>query len=375
MLAIFDRDAIVLHEVKGFSMKKSKATLDDIAMLAGVSRAAVSMILSKKMLNRFSMETIRKVQQAAGELKYRRNSLGFRSVLIVCPSVFNPYFSTMLQGMDMKAIDCGYRTMVYNTYWDLDRERAIIDLVKRHNIDGVVFAMIPQQLEVAAELKSIIPVVAVGDYHKDLQMDTVDINNHNAGRLLAAHLIGLGHRNLVYISTSLNAFHSARIRRLEGLRSVCEEKGNGVSLKVYSRDIEPVTEINNVNIEFETGNELARQCILESPDVTAVVAINDMVAYGVINAIQESGYRIPEDFSVCGFDNIFPSRFANISLTTVDHQIIEQGKRAIMLLRQRFEQDDSAREIVRVEYKCSLVVRNSSASPGKRRMASVPPSV
>ncbi len=345
-------------------MKKNKTTLDDIAIHAGISRSTASMVLSKKMLNRFSMDTIRKVQLAADELGYRKSNTGVRNILIVCPSVFNPYFSTMLQGMDMEAIDCGYRTIVYNTYWELAREQAILELVKQHQIDGVVFSMIPQQMEVAIELNSIIPVVAVGDYHKDIQMDTVDINNFKAGRLLASHLVDLGHRNLAYISTSLNNFHSARTRRLDGLRSICDELGGEALLKVYSKDIEPATEINNVDIEFETGYGLAKDCLAQFPQVTAIVAINDMVAYGVMNAIKDMGYRIPEDYSVCGFDNIFPSRLADIALTTIDHQVIQQGKRAIMLLRQRFDQEDeSSQEVTRVEYRCSLVERGSTAIP------------
>ncbi len=342
-------------------MKSNKTTLDDVAVQAGTSRATASMILSKKMLGRFSIATIKKVQSAADQLGYRKPCGSVRNILIICPSVFNPYFSSLLQGMDMEAIENGYRTIVYNTYWDLERERAILDLVRQQQIDGIIFAMIPQQGGLAAELSDLLPVVAVGDFHQELQMDTVEINNSDAGRLVAQHLSDLGHANIAYISTSLNEFHSARTRRLEGVRSVWGER----PLSIFSEDIEPATEINNINIEFETGYKLAQQCIAQSPQVTAMVAINDMVAYGVMNAITDMGFSIPGDYSVCGFDNIFPSKFNGVSLTTVDHQIVQQGKRAIMLLRQRFdmEHEEPSREVTRVEYRCSLVRRGSTAAP------------
>lgn len=97
---------------------------------------------------------------------------------------------------------------------------------------------------------------------------------------------------------------------------------------VYSRSITSEYELHNVNVEFETGYGLMLECINETPYVTAVIAINDMVAYGCMNAVRDRGFRIPDDYSICGFDNIFPSKFCGINLTTVEHHIIERGKKS-----------------------------------------------
>ena len=340
-------------------MRKNRATLKDIAVLTGYSLASISMVLSGKMLERFSDKTIREIRSAAKKCNYNTGIRG-STVLIICPSVFNPYYSTVLQGMDMEAAKHGFSTIVYNTYWDSEREKKVLGFAKNPAICGAVFAMIPQIHETAVELNKTIPVVAIGDYHKDLQLDAVDINNCNAGKLLAEHLIGLGHKKIAYISTTLDKYHSARTQRLDGLTEAYKNAGIPDTPVVYSRSITPEYELHNVNVEFETGYDLMLECIKKTPDITAVIAINDMVAYGCMNAIRNRGFKIPEDYSICGFDNIFPSKFYGINLTTVEHSIIERGKKAIELIAARPENRSSILDVIRIEYKSSLIIRGST---------------
>jgi len=348
-------------------VRKNKATLKDIAVMTGYSPASISMVLSGKMLERFSDKTIRDIRSAAKKCNYIKIRKG-NIVLVICPSVFNPYYSTILQGMDMEAAKHGLSTIVYNTYWDAEKERRVLDLAKNPAVCGAVFAMIPQIHKTAVELNKIIPVVAIGDYHKDLQLDAVDINNFNAGKLAAEHLISLGHKTAAYISTTLNDDHSARTQRLEGLRAAYKEAGRPEYPVVYSRDIAPEYELHNINVEFETGYNLMLECIKETPHVTAVIAINDMVAYGCMNAISDRGFRIPDDYSLCGFDNIFPSKFSGINLTTVEHHIIERGKKAIELIAARPENRSGILDVVRIEYKSGLIVRSSTARARKSEL-------
>jgi len=88
------------------------------------------------------------------------------------------------------------------------------------------------------------------------------------------------------------------------------------------------------------------------------------------NIGDDAGFRIPEDYSVCGFDNIYPSSFCGVSLTTVEHYIIQVGKSAIRLisekLKNNYEMITDSDAVTRVEYRCKLIVRNSTSSPGKR---------
>ncbi|MGB4406354.1 MAG: LacI family DNA-binding transcriptional regulator [Sphaerochaeta sp.] len=353
-------------------MGKKKVTLKDIGDAAGISAASVSMILAKKSLSRFSPDTVDTVYALARKLGYERRSDKYNDkvLVIICPSVINPYFATLIQGMEQEATQRGIGTMLYTTYWDTEKERKICEFAKDPMVAGVVFAMIPQQPELARKLNETVPVVAVGDKQNESGLDTVDVNNFTAGSFVGKHLLALGHRKVAYVSTSLNTEHSARVRRYEGLKAEFKHAGDNCKLSLFTSDIPSSTELNTVDIEHKTGYELAKRCMLEEPEITAIVAINDMVAYGVIDAIGDAGFRIPQDYSVAGFDNIYPSSFSGLSLTTVEHCIIQVGKSAIRLISEKIRNSHvmiaDSDAVTRVEYRCKLIVRNSTGAPGKR---------
>ncbi|MGE4584901.1 MAG: LacI family DNA-binding transcriptional regulator [Sphaerochaeta sp.] len=353
-------------------MRKKKVTLQDVADKVGISAASVSMILASKSLSRFSDETIDAVYIASRELGYesKHAKQDRRMILIVCPSVINPYFATIIQGMEQEASLRGLGTMLFTTYWDTEKEKHICEFAMDPMIGGVIFAMIPQQPELVRQLNKTVPVVAVGDKQNEVGLDTVDVNNFNAGTLVARHLLNLGHRKIAYLCTSLNSEHSARVRRYEGLKAEVAQFGQTAKLSLFTSEISSSTEMNTVDIEHQTGYNLAKRCLKEASDVTALVAINDMVAYGVIDAIKDAGFRIPEDYSVCGFDNIYPSAFHGVSLTSVEHYIIQGGKSAVRLLCEKMENAESrtldAGAVTRVEYQNRLIIRSSTGKPPLR---------
>jgi LacI family transcriptional regulator len=349
--------------------KKKRITLEDIASEAHVSTASISMILNSKHLNRFSPETIESVYTISRRLGYenKRAKKTHSILLLVCPSVINPYFATIIQGMEQEAQVCGLQTMVITTYWNIDRERWVCEFAKDPLVAGVVFAMIPQQPQLVQKLHETLPVVAVGDRQNELGIDTVDMNNFKAGLLVGEHLLEMGHTQIAYITTSLNSQHSARVRRYEGIKSALKQSHlDDVKLHLLAEEISAETELHTVDIEHRTGYKLAMRCLAEKPQVTALVAINDMVAYGIIDAIRDSGHQIPEQYSVCGFDNIYPSNFTGVELTTVEHSIIQRGKSAVRLIYNKITQQDGlsrehdAGAVTRVEYQSRLIVRRSS---------------
>lgn len=347
-----------------------KVTLKDIAAAAGLSPASVSMILNHRSINRFNKDTVERIFTLAQELGYK-NSRGQSFslvkpsdtlIFIICPSVFNPFYTTIIQGIEIAARKQGFITSVRTTYWDTDTERFIMEQARKFHVSGVIFAMIPQQPQLAYELSRHLPVVAIGDRRGDLELATVDMNNFTAGQLIGRHLVDLGHRQLAYLSTTLNDQHTSRLRRCQGLEAICQAT-EGAQLHVFTKDITPDYELSNVDVEYTTGYALAERCLKEAPEVTGMVAINDMVAYGAYNAIGEHGLRIPEDMSLCGFDNIFPSRLQGISLTTIDNSLTECGKSAFHLLHEEissYENHGRFESITHVEYKCRLVARSSS---------------
>lgn len=326
------------------------------------------MILSGRTDVSFSADTVRKVRETAEALGYaptakKRPSLFDRkTVLIVCPNVLNPYYSTIVQAIQQAASDKDCDTLVYTTYRDAENEIRILNAVAGSDLAGVVFTMMPQSTELVERVNRLVPVVVIGDRNTSLNVDTVEMNNYSAGAIIAHYMIGLGHKHIAYISTTLNEANSARVRRLEGVRDTYRDECPEGSVIVRSREVTPKEERDNISIEHAVGFELTRKCLGER-HITAFVAVNDMVAYGVLDAIRAEGRRVPEDYSVCGFDNIFPSQFLPVGLTTVEHYIADKGRNAFEILHSKMSGESSDRNITRVEFKHHLIVRDSTAAP------------
>ena len=317
------------------------------------------MILSGRTDVSFSADTVRKVRETAEALGYaptakKRPSLFDRkTVLIVCPNVLNPYYSTIVQAIQQAAADKDC---------DTENEIRILNAVAGSDLAGVVFTMMPQSTELVERVNRLVPVVVIGDRNTSLNVDTVEMNNYSAGAIIAHYMIGLGHKHIAYISTTLNEANSARVRRLEGVRDTYRDECPEGSVIVRSREVTPKEERDNISIEHAVGFELTRKCLGERR-ITAFVAVNDMVAYGVLDAIRAEGRRVPEDYSVCGFDNIFPSQFLPVGLTTVEHYIADKGRNAFEILHSKMSGESSDRNITRVEFKHHLIVRDSTAAP------------
>ena len=108
---------------------------------------------------------------------------------------------------------------------------------------------------------------------------------------------------------------------------------------------------------------MALKCIESYKGVTALVAMNDMIAYGVLDAVKSKGFSVPGDYSVSGCDNIFPSKLHGIELTTIDHHIIQRGKKAIKIIVAKLNGSDTSDAVTRVEYSSILIDRKSVGKP------------
>ena len=344
-----------------------KVTLAHVAQAAGVSQATVSMVLNGREGVSFADETVAAVFAAAERMGYRgaRRAMGganVPSVLVVAPNVTNPYYSTVIQAIQQEAALKGYASCIYTTYRSLESELAALRLARNMGMAGIIFAMLAHPEEVLEKADRKVPMVVIGDRRQDLNVDTVELNNYDAGSLIARHMHDLGHRHLAYISTTLDQANPIRMQRLQGLRDTFVQLCPQGSVLVKSRDISPETELENLQIEHIVGLELARKC-LDDKKITAFVAVNDMVAYGVIDAVRAAGFSIPKDYSVCGFDNIFPSGFAGVALTTVEHYMRDKGRNALEILHNKISGAASERNITRVEYSHKLIMRASTAAP------------
>ena len=351
--------------------KKPAPTLKQIAEMTGYSQASISMILNKRPDVSFSAETVRAVTAAAEQLGYakspspssRKPLSGKRAVAVFCPNITNPYYAVLVQAIEQSALEQDFQILTLNTYRSPDIESRCLAAAQEAGVAGIIFAMLPQCPAALEKAALAIPTVLISDKGSPLKIDTVEMDNYRAGGLIARHLLELGHTRIAYVSTTLDPANSMRIRRLQGLEDTFREQCPGGEIIVRAKTVSPAEELQDLFIEHRVGFSLAKECLSEE-NVTAFVAVNDMVAYGVIDAIAEAGLRIPEDYSVCGFDNIFSSRLSPISLTTVDNYIFEKGHNAFGMLLGRIGgvkgKGEAPEVITRVEYPPRLIIRGST---------------
>lgn len=350
-----------------------KVTSHHIAKACGVSQSTVSMVLNGKNLNSFSDETIQKVNKAAKELGYsfkrsRTVKKTGRTILIFCPVLSNSYYTNLIQIIEQAAYEKDLRTVVHTTYRSPEIELRHLKKVDPESSAGIIFTHIPIHKDIVEEVNKQVPVVVIGDRENSIGTDTIEVNSFRSGYMLAEYLLELGHQDIGFISTTLNDNNSIRVRRMQGIKAALDESPTNCSLVIKSRDILSQTDIDYPNIEHEIGYELALECI-DNTNLTALVGVNDMVSYGILDALHDKGMKAPDDYSVGSFDNLFQSNMRGISLTSMDSLILDRGKDAVDLLIQRMSQRQGVNSyspnITRVEYQPRLIIRNSTG-PAKQ---------
>ncbi|GAA2822091.1 DUF6807 family protein [Kribbella solani] len=284
---------------------KDSITIADVARAAEVSRATVSRVMNGRLS--VAPEIVTRVRAAAERLNYRPSDLArslslgrTNMVALVVPDLGNPLFQQILRGITNASAAAGYRVLVAETDEDPSAE-ASIAIEARRRCDALI--MVSPRMDEAALLEllpQVQPVILV-NRQGPAEVSSVVVDYGRAVRIVVDHLVGLGHRRLAFLSgPAASASNLMRVRALE----VAEQEIPGLDL-----------------VRLECGRSIedgyaAVEQVLES-QVTAVVAFNDLVAFGLLARLNEVGVAVPADLSVTGMDDIGLARFAVPSLTTV----------------------------------------------------------
>lgn len=356
--------------------KKKKVTTKDIAKYANVSQSAVSMILNHKPDVSFSDETRQRVIKAATELGYQKkkskpepaHSLS-KVIVIMCPFLSNHYYTTLVHSITERAHDYGYVTFVAPTLRNPSTEQYYLDMLS-HDVEvaGIVYLYPTSFLPDVNKMSKQFPIINIGDKNDEITFDSIHVSSTKPAYLVAEHLISLGHRKITYISTPISNIERSRSKRYEGLVSAFRDYGLGEDC-VTLRSLSP-GEYNLLSpnlLEYSSGFNLTKQILEEGTDSTAFVGYNDMVAFGILDALYELKYKVPNDFSVCGFDNIPMANMNRISLTTVEHSIEAKGREAVDIiarLRDSKTKNQPRSFVTKLEFEPFIVKRKST---GKAR--------
>ena len=357
-------------------MKKnnSPATIEDVARLAGVSVSTVSNIFNGRE-SRMRAETLARVRQAIDELGFRPNQAARRlktghmpMIGLLVPSIANPFFGTLARWVEEAAVARGYGVLLCNTQRSADRELEYAQAFMAQGVQGVILGSALQaQQHLVPLIEGGLAVVSFDRtaQHGELPMDYVSQDNHRAGAIAAAHLLGLGHAHIAYVSAPLRSVN--RSARLEGTRAACQRAG--ARLDVH------VGEVTAGQADMEMA-ELGRTAALRLHEqgcaATGYVAMNDMLAIGLAAGLRQCARRIPEDVSLVGIDDLFLGQYISPALTTVRQPMQTMADAAVERVLARMKNPgESPHEIVFVP---ELVVRESTGAarrvtPSRSRQA------
>ena len=357
-------------------MRKKKVTSSDIAHAAGVSQATVSMILNKKYNVSFSKETIRKVEQIAEEMGYevpkrktRRESRKEKLIVVFCSNLTNPYYVMLLQGIESRAKEQGYGLFVCNTQRDLKMEERYLRMMHELKPLGIIYTCNPSHcfMDTIEELAEKIPIVIINNQNEHLNVDAVELDNSKLGRMMAKHLLDLGHRKVAYIAPPLTTRQKQRSKRVEGFLKEFDAVGlkDNVIIKAANESID--MSIPNIDSEYKIGYDLTKELLREHNDITAIVGLNDMIAFGILDALHEEKYKVPADISVMGCDNTLFAKMHKVSLTKIEHFVVFKGRDACdIIMKKILSQNSQYSEIqpistYHVEYEPRLIVRGTTS--------------
>lgn len=354
---------------------KKKVTTTDIAREAGVSQATVSMILNKKYNVSFSRETVERVEKIAGELGYQaprrrmRKLSGRKLIVVFCPTLTNPYYVMLLQGIEEIAKESGYAVFVCNTLRDLKTEESFLRMMPQIQPMGIIYTCNPSNCfkEEVLTLSETIPLVVIKNRDLNMEVDVVELNNSKPGRLMARHLLDLGHRKVGFISPPLTRRQQQRFQRVEGFIEEFREAGlpDGVIVKSAAEEVD--SKVPSMDSEYKIGYQLTRELLAETSGLTAIAGLNDMIALGILDALAEAKIKVPSEMSVLGCDNILYGKLKDISLTTIEHFVQQKGRDASEIIIKKIhtlvsrEDEILPTSIYHIEYEPKLIIRGTTA--------------
>ena len=328
----------------------------DVAKLARVSIATVSRTMNK--VSTVDAKLSQRVWKAIDELGYSpniqaRTLVSGRSRLLglIISEITNPFFPELIQGFEEAAVENGYEILISSTNSDPQRMELCIQRMLERKVDGVAvmtFGIEGPLLDRLAAQN--IPLVFVDVAPKGPLFSNVEVDYFHGIREGVQHLAVLGHRKIAFISGPLR-LHSAQARQNAFLRALAEI---GVCPQgKWMREGDHMLE----------GGIAAMADILSSRDLpTAIMTSNDMIAIGVLHALYGTGYRVPDDFSVIGFDDVNIAQFTLPPLTSVQMSRRELARCAVMALRNHLE-SRSPGQAARYKVQTRLIVRQSTGLP------------
>lgn len=326
-------------------------TIEEIARKANVSKATVSRVLNNRAegVGPETRARVAELLQSSGYVKNRGGGDGQTKTLgLILPDITNPFFAELAKSVENCASENGYTVILGNSDFSAEKEEANILTFVSKRVDGVILISTcnkcGQKHRMFERYK--VPCVLLDRSLPLAATASVSTDNEQAMFNVCELLIGHGTRQIAFISGPTEL--STAQERVVGYKRALQEHGIPVNraLILYG------------DYTVESGYNAVMQMERAGLEYHGIIASNDMMALGAMQALREMSYRIPEDVEVVGFDNISYSLLCDPKLTTVQQPTAEMGRRATRLLLDAIKGKSIAEPTVRLQAR--LILRKST---------------
>ncbi|WP_317711251.1 LacI family DNA-binding transcriptional regulator [Tropicimonas sp. TH_r6] len=337
------------------------ATIRDVAKVAGVSVSTVSLALNQK--ERVSSKTFRKIIEAAESTGYVANPIakslrkGRSPFVSLIVSDIRNYFSQMfLAEFEHRAFEKGYLLTLSDKSGLASDETAVIRQLIAQRVTGVMISPTQQTRALLPQLDQAgVPVVLYDHQIPDAGYDFVGLDNRLAVGILTRHLFGLGHRRIAYIGGEPGLW-TTNEREL-GFRKAMDSQG---------LPIDPDTLVSG-NYTRDGGHRASMKLLCDARPVTAIIAANNEMMIGTLQAAQELGFRCPDDLSICCIDEAPWGDVLRPRVTHAAQPAREMAIRAATWLLERLEDPNAAIEPRSEAFAPTFVPGETTGRPAAQR--------
>jgi LacI family transcriptional regulator, galactose operon repressor len=338
-------------------------TLHEVARHAQVHPSTVSRALNPATSALLTPETRERIRRSAEQLGYRPNAVArslranrTHTVAMVLPDITHSFFPPMVRGVGDELGARGYTMLLASTDNDPDKEAAVLESMLARQVDGLVVATAGGDATTIAQLyDNGRPFVLVHRMVAGLDVPAVISDDRKGTRLVTAHLVALGHRQIAELSGPHRLFSGAL--RHEGVVAGLARAG---------APLDPQLSVETTALSIEAGREATRRLLRRGPVPTAVVCGDDLLALGCLDVLGEHSLRVPEDVSVTGYNDMPMVDRLAVPLTTIRVSSQQMGMTAGRLLTDLLT--DGPRPVPALRLlDVKLVVRASTAPPPASR--------
>ncbi|HEU5140095.1 MAG TPA: LacI family DNA-binding transcriptional regulator [Bacillales bacterium] len=328
------------------------ATIGDVAELAGLSRATVSRVMNHHPY--VSEEKKKLVHEAMDQLGYAPNSLAKRlrtqtteTIAVLIPRISNPFFSSLVEAMEIKAAEGNFQLIVCQTRSDKQRELVYLEWLKTKQIGGVILASSENNWNDIKEYSKFGPIMFCNEYPPNTDVPIVCMDQYQGGYLGTRHLIEQGHRKIACCFGSSHTTNTSD--RQKGFLHALEENDLFMEEKWWFSNA----------LEIQDGQEILRKIMEMDNRPSAIFTGSDEVAAGIIKEAKIRGVQVPIDLAVVGYDNQPIAELMDPGITTIHQPSQEIGARTMELMIQYIKHKHKPDQLM-VEWPSRLIIRESS---------------